>query len=129
MKTHPIKMKKFIGNNLDFWGFIASFACAVHCAAIPLLLLFGSMGSFAWVATHEVELGFILISLAMAYWSLWVSFKNHHGKNRAIRTALVGFSFLLVSRLVGHDVGDMLVVIGGLIIAYAHYINWRLLQP
>jgi len=41
---------------------------------------------------------------------------------------LVGFTFLLVSRLVPHHIGDILVVIGGLIVAYAHYINWRLLQ-
>jgi len=56
-------MSKFINNNLDFWGFLASFLCALHCAAIPLILIFGSLGSFSWLANHTVELGFITLSI------------------------------------------------------------------
>jgi len=41
---------------------------------------------------------------------------------------LIGFIFLLGSRLVPHSIGEILVVIGGLIVAYAHYVNWQLLQ-
>jgi len=52
-------MSRFINNNIDFWGFLASSLCALHCAAIPLILLFGSLGSFSWLANHNVELGFI----------------------------------------------------------------------
>lgn len=121
-------MRQFFKNNIDFWGFLASFLCAVHCAAVPLILLFGSMGSFAWFASHEVELVFITISVVLAYWSLWTSYRKHHKKRKAVNIVLVGFGFLLVSRIVPHHIGDILVVIGGLIVAYAHYINWRLLE-
>ncbi|MFK7983390.1 MAG: MerC domain-containing protein [Saprospiraceae bacterium] len=121
-------MSKFINNNIDFWGFLASFLCALHCAAIPLILLFGSLGSFAWLANHTVELGFITVSIILAYWSLWSSYKKHHKQKKAVNIVLIGFGFLIVSRLVPHDIGDVLVVIGGLIVAYAHYVNWQLLQ-
>lgn len=121
-------MSRFIKNNIDFWGFLASFLCAVHCAAVPLILLFGSLGSFSWIANHEVELGFILISIGLAYWSLWTSYRKHHKKKKAVKIVLIGFTFLFISRLVPHNVGDVLVVIGGLIVAYAHYVNWRLLE-
>lgn len=121
-------MSKFIDNNLDFWGFLASFLCALHCAAVPLILLFGSLGSFAWLANHTVELGFITLSIILAYWSLWSSYKRHHKQKKAVNIVLVGFGFLIVSRLVPHNIGDVLVVIGGLIVAYAHYVNWQLLQ-
>lgn len=121
-------MSRFINNNIDFWGFLASFLCALHCAAVPLILLFGSLGSFAWLANHEVEMGFIAVSIILAYWSLWTSFKKHHKKRKAVNIVMVGFVFLIVSRFVPHHIGDILVVIGGLIVAYAHYVNWRLLQ-
>ncbi len=121
-------MIKFINNNIDFWGFLASFLCALHCAAVPLILLFGSLGSFAWLANHTVELVFISISIILAYWSLWTSYAKHHKKRKAVNIVLFGFAFLFISRLVPHHIGDILVVIGGLIVAYAHYVNWRLLQ-
>lgn len=121
-------MSKFINNNIDFWGFLASFLCALHCAAVPLILLFGSLGSFAWLANHTVELGFISVSILLAYWSLWASYKKHHKQRKAVNIVLIGFAFLLISRLVPHHIGDILVVIGGLIVACAHYVNWRLLQ-
>lgn len=121
-------MSTFFRNNLDFWGFLASFLCALHCAAIPLILLFGSLGSFAWLANHEVELVFIVVSITLAYWSLWTSYRNHHKQNKAIKIVFVGFIFLAISRLLPHHIGDVLVVIGGLIVAYAHYVNWQLLQ-
>lgn len=121
-------MKQFFKNNIDFWGFLASFICALHCAAVPLILLFGSLGSFSWFASHEVELVFITISVVLAYWSLWTSFKKHHKNRKAVNIVLFGFTFLLVSRFVPHHIGDILVVIGGLIVAYSHYVNWRLLE-
>ncbi len=121
-------MSRFINNNIDFWGFLASFLCALHCAAIPLILLFGSLGSFSWLANHNVELGFITLSIILAYWSLWTSFKKQHKKRKAVNIVLVGFVFLAISRLVPHNIGEILVVIGGLTVAYAHFVNWRLLQ-
>lgn len=126
--SHPSSMKNFFGNNLDFIGFFASTLCAIHCAAVPLILMFGSLGSYAWLANHEIELGFIAVSLVLAYWSLWTSYKKHHKNKKALKIVLIGFAFLIISRLVPHLIGDILVVFGGTIVAYAHYLNWRLLQ-
>ncbi len=123
------KMKStFIGNNLDFYGFFASSLCALHCAAVPLLIMFGALGSLAWLANYWIELSFIIISMVLAYWSLSISYKRHHRNRRAIKIMIAGFGLLIISRLVPHLIGDFLVVIGGLIIAYAHLVNWRLLQ-
>lgn len=119
---------KFISNHVDFWGFIASTVCALHCALVPILLLFGTLGSFAWLASHEVELGFIFFSIILAYWSLWTSFKKYHRDNKPLKIVLVGFFFLLISHLLPHSFGGFLVVFGGLLVAYAHYVNWQMLN-
>ena len=118
----------FIGNNLDFYGFFASSLCAIHCAAVPILMMFGALGSLSWLDNYWIELGFILVSMILAYWSLSISYKKHHQNWRAIKIVVIGFILLIISRFVPHHLGDLMVVIGGLIIAYAHLVNWRLLQ-
>lgn len=120
--------RNFFGNHLDFIGFMASTICAIHCAAVPLILMFSSLGSYAWLANHSIEFGFIGISLVLAYWSLWASYKKHHQNKKALRIVVAGFVILLGSRFLPHSLGDAFIVVGGIFVAYAHYVNWRLLQ-
>lgn len=121
---------RFFSSHLDFIGFGASFLCAIHCALLPLVMTIGLMGGLSWLANPIIENGFIILSLGLAAASLYPSFKKKHHRLKAIKIAGVGFGLLFLSRLVGH--GEVLevvtVVVGGLLIAYAHYINWKLLK-
>ena len=121
---------RFLSSHLDFLGFSASFLCAIHCAILPFVMTVGLMGGLSWLANPIVENGFIVMSLGLAATSLYPSFKKKHHRLRALKVAGIGFGLLFFSRWVGH--GNLLevvtVVLGGLLIAYAHYINWKLLK-
>lgn len=121
---------RFFSSHLDFIGFGASFLCAIHCALLPFVMTIGLMGGLSWLTNPIIEIGFIVLSLGLAAISLYPSFKKKHHRSQALKIAGVGFGLLFLSRLVGH--GNVLeiitVVVGGLLIAYAHYINWKLLK-
>lgn len=123
-------MKQFISTNLDFLGFSASFLCAIHCALLPFVMTIGLMGSLSWLANPIIENGFIILSIILAAMSLYPSFKGKHHNSTALIVAGIGFVLLFLSRMVGHgsSVELITVVIGGLMIAVAHYINWQLLK-
>ncbi len=88
------------------------------------------MGGLSWLANPLIENGFIIMSLGLAVTSLYPSFKNKHQNLKALKIAAIGFGLLFLSRLVAHGaaIEVITVVIGGLLIAYAHYINWKLLK-
>lgn len=120
--------KRFFGLNWDFFGFIASVACALHCATVPLLLTIGALGSLAWLEHPVVEGSFIVLSLMLASWSLIGSYFNHHRNLSALVTVILGFVLIIISRFTEGSAEAILTVIGGLTIALAHYINWKLLK-
>ena len=51
-------MKQFISANLDFFGFLNSFLCAIHCAAFPVLISFGLLESLFWIEHFWLEMTF-----------------------------------------------------------------------
>lgn len=121
-------IKKFIGYHLDFLGFSASTLCAVHCALVPVLIGFGALGSFSWLADHSIDYTIIAASLLIAFWALHTGYKKYHGNLKAIRIAFWGFLLLIGSFFLPHKYEFFLTVPGGLLVAYAHYLNFKLLQ-
>lgn len=121
---------RFFGWHIDFLGFSASFACAVHCMAWPVLLSLGFLGGAEWLENEAVERFLIIGSILIASYSIGKSyFKEHHKLHPSI-WLVVGIGFLL-SSLFLHDHGAthyLLTGIGGFSIAYAHYVNWRYLS-
>jgi hypothetical protein len=55
------------------------------------------------------------------------SLPNHNNK-RPLIIAAIGFAIILGVHLLEHVVGHFVAAIGGALIAYAHYVNWRLMQ-
>ena len=119
---------KFFGFNWDFFGFVASLACALHCATVPLILTIGALGGLAWLEHPLVEGSFILLSLVLASWSLLGSYIHQHRNLSALVTVLLGFVLIIASRFAAGSAEVLLTVLGGLTIALAHYINWRTLK-
>jgi len=122
--------KHFVGYNTDFFGFFASFLCAIHCSLLPFVMTIGMLGGLSWLAEPWVEVTFIILSVILASMSLYPSYKKEHHNDKALKIAGIGFALLFISRLVGHgsSIEVVTIVIGGLLIAFAHVVNWRLLK-
>ncbi|MGH1434579.1 MAG: MerC domain-containing protein [Lewinella sp.] len=118
---------RLIRSYLDIMGFSASFLCAIHCLLMPLILSFGLVGGLSWLESPLVEWTFILSTLILASWSLLGSLPHHHNK-RPLIIAAIGFIIILGVHFLEHVVGHFVSAIGGVLIAYAHYVNWRLLH-
>jgi hypothetical protein len=116
---------RFFSWNLDFLGFSASFLCAIHCLAIPVLLAFGLFGGAAWLENPLMEWGLIITAVIIGSLAIGKGyFKQHHKLNPVI-WASVGFTILVVSRFLGHELEHFATAVGGFSIAFAHYENWK----
>jgi hypothetical protein len=134
-----IMRRKFFSLNLDFLGFSASMLCALHCAALPLLLTAGAFSGFAWLENEIVEWFFIGSAIIFASWSLVTSFWQTHRNPIPLLLVVLGF-FLIIWNHFGGGHGHththahfewgtaLLSVAGGIAIAIAHYLNWRLIS-
>ena len=119
---------RIIRSYLDLLGFSASFLCAVHCLLMPLVLSFGLVGGMSWLESAWVEWSFIFSTLVLASWSLFGSFPKHRNY-KPLTLAGMGFVLIVVLHHMFEDsIGHYLSAIGGVLVAYAHYVNWRLLR-
>lgn len=117
----------FVGKlNLDFLGMSASLLCAVHCSVLPLLLTVGLVGGFSWLEHPAVEVTFIICSLMLAWLSLLPGWRRGHGRIEPILIMLVGFGLIVLAHVLHEQYEGLLMTLGGLAIAIAHFLNWRL---
>lgn len=117
---------RFFGWHLDFIGFSASFACAVHCMALPLLLSFGFLGGAEWLENEALEFLLIMSSIIIASYSILKSYLKEHRNFYPVIWLIVGVAFLLISLSIHHGTEHyILTAIGGFSIAFAHFANWK----
>jgi len=118
---------KFIKITPDKVGASLSFACAIHCAATPLLITFLPMWGLGFLASHEVEWILIGLSIVIAFYVLYKDFKKKHKKYLPSILAAGGFLMIFTGH-VFHDLEIIFAVSGGLIITFAYLVNWRMIQ-
>lgn len=117
-------MKQFISAHLDFFGFLNSFLCAIHCAAFPILISMGLLKGLFWIEHFWLEMTFLGLSILFASLSLIKSFKTHR-RIEPLLMVVLGLICLLFGLNMGHGVfQSTLMVTGGLIIASAHVVNY-----
>jgi len=131
----PIKTKlacmkpHFLSSNWDFWGFMASMLCAIHCTALPLILTVSSLGVLSFLDNIWVEIIMISIALVVATTSLLNGFRRHHHRNRAMMLAFLGFVLMgLGMAWEGIWWEAALSGLGGVLVAISHFVNWRLIH-
>ena len=118
-------MLQKLQSRLELTGSFVAIACAIHCISIPIILSLGSIGAFHWFEHTAVELGFLFVTLSIASWSLFNSFRK--GIVNGIPIVLFAFGFIaLITSITLH--WHILSAIGGTLIATAHYFNWRQLN-
>lgn len=113
----------------DRFGALASFLCAIHCAALPFVLALLPLVGLSFLADHRFERGFVLFACSLALLTLFNGYRRHR-RPLALLLALPGLSLLLLGVTVAEQypitVHSVLVTIGGVLLASAHFVNLRL---
>ena len=121
--------KKSISSHLDLLGIVASMTCALHCAAVPILLTMGTLGGMSWISNPEIEQFFLVVSALIA---AVVMINGYFKDNIGIYTLiafLVGFTLLVVGSFLHHDhvheggYDFVITAVGGISVALAHFFN------
>jgi hypothetical protein len=112
-------------STLDKTGAFASFICAIHCLAMPLILTILPLTSIAWLADENVERIFIGISAVLALSSICYGYFKHR---RGTVLFLLGCGLLTI--VIAHHyhdskVGSYLMAVGGLQMCCSHYLNLK----
>jgi len=113
----------------DRFGATASFLCALHCAALPLLMAVLPALGLGFLANHEFERAFIAFASVLALASLAIGFRRHR-RVRAFWFLVPGVMLLLLGIVIDIDgqplTHAVLVSLGGTLVALSHLTNLRL---
>lgn len=114
---------------LDFLGFSASMLCVIHCVAFPFLLSLAPVAGFQILSDPAIEYAVIIFGLIIAGLSILHGY-GHHRKKAAFYTVATGFILIILGHLLhSHEAQEIyLTVIGAIIVAAAHFINWQQVQ-
>lgn len=113
----------------DKAGMTASLACAVHCAAMPLVITLLPLVGLGFLATAWAEWLLVGISALLGVGSLCLGYREHRN-SRALAILSVGLALIVLGRIIeerAHTLwGVPLLVFGGCVMAAAHWVNRRL---
>jgi len=117
---------QFIGFHLDFVGFSTSLLCAVHCAALPLLLSLAPLTGLQLLDHPAIESAIILLSFLIASLAMAQGYLKYHQKILPLWLVVGGFILIACGHFLHSAWGEpLLSSIGGLTIAVGHLINWK----
>lgn len=108
---------------LDHTGIAASLACAVHCAALPLVTTLIPLVGLTFLANPLVEIFMLTLSLCIGMLALLSAYRLHQQK---LPLFILLSGFLCVG--LGHYLTYaevFLIPTGGLLIAAAHLFNLK----
>jgi hypothetical protein len=120
-------MKRAKSNSkLDNVGMTASVLCAVHCAVVPLLLTSLPLFGLGFLANPWLEWSMIIFALFIGFYAIGSSYFNIHRKLLPMCLLIIGFLIIIVGHLFITSWREAIIVpIGGLLIATAHFFNFR----
>lgn len=114
----------------DVVGFSASAICAIHCLIVPCLLLFSSFSGVELLHHHGLETVILFFSMAIGSISLIPSLIKHHRKTLPLVLLAAGLSFIAIGRFdVPLIFETLFTTLGAVVVASAHYVNWKLCRP
>lgn len=112
---------------LDIVGFASSLICAVHCAAIPLLLSFSSLSALHFLGNPWIEWSFIGLGVVFAGTSIIPGYRKLHLNPRPLIIVGLGFTFIILGRLDLTEWWEVLnTVAGAILVSFSHLVNWKL---
>ncbi len=111
----------------DRIGAVVGFACAVHCALVPVLLALAPAMGVGFLDNEAFEAGLLAVAGLVATVAIIHAVRRQHPRS-IIAGLLAGFGLLLAGLLVEHDaplLGTVLSVLGGVVLAISHLRNSR----
>jgi hypothetical protein len=113
-------------SRLDNAGMTASVLCAIHCAIVPILITVLPLAGLGFLANPLVEWSMIVFALVIGTYAIGFSFVRTHRKPLPAVLLIAGFLVIIAGHLFARGWHEALVVpIGGLLIATAHFFNYR----
>jgi hypothetical protein len=120
MKNHKLNSR------LDRIGMTASTLCAIHCAAVPLLITSLPLLGLGFLANPWVEWSMIILALIIGTSSIGMSYFRVHHNLLPIGMLLTGFLIIILGHAFITGWREAVVVpAGGLLIAFAHFVNYK----
>ena len=119
-------MKKYFDQELvDNTGACLSFACALHCMAMPLLVTILPLLGLGFLASERAELiiiGAVALALGSIVWGV-----RHHRSWRAFLILVVAVAFIATARTATEGIFEVVLhSTGGILLAAAHLLNRHL---
>lgn len=106
-------------------GLFLSFACAIHCLAMPFIVFFAPylLGSIAF--SSKVEWILVLLSFGLAAFVLILDFQKHR-RLKPLYFLGIAFGFKLIEVSMDSKSYDWIFgVLLGLSVAYAYWVNYQ----
>ncbi len=120
-------MKILTHSQIERLGIGAALACAIHCAALPLIITSLPLIGLEFLANIWVEITMICISAFLGCYSLVRSYPKHH-RLMPIVLLVIGFALIAIGHFWLHELESFLIPIGGVVLALAHLTNWRFMK-
>lgn len=113
-------------SKLDNVGMTASVLCAVHCATVPVLISVLPLVGLGFLANPLLEWSMIIFALFIGVYAIGLSYSQTHHKPLPVFLLIGGFVIIIIGHLFVSGWHEALVVpVGGLMIAMAHFFNFR----
>jgi len=113
-------------SRLDHAGMTASILCAVHCAIVPLLITLLPLAGLGFLANPLVEWSMIIFALFVGCFAIGSSYFRIHHQLLPVLVLIAGFLVIIAGHIWVRGWREAIIVpIGGLLIATAHFINYR----
>jgi hypothetical protein len=111
---------------LDRVGATASLLCAIHCAALPLVVTLLPLVGLQFLAEEWVEWLLVGAAAAVGITSLCFGYREHRSR-RALGVLGVGLTLIFLGRILEKQDwpawGVPILVLGGVTVAGAHVFN------
>ncbi len=104
----------------------ASVLCAIHCAIVPILITSLPLLGLGFLANPLLEWGMITLALFIGFYAIGLSYFRTHHKPLPIILLTTGFLVILAGHLLITGWHEAIIVpVGGLLIAAAHFFNFK----
>jgi len=111
---------------LDRIGITATSLCALHCILLPVLLPALPLLGLSFLADHEWEHVFLLITALLGTVALFSGFKKYHRKIYPFYLLFLGITIYWIKHDFSENIQPYFIVIGASLIVAAHLINLKL---
>ena len=110
--------------NWDALGVATSVICAIHCAALPLVLTSLPLFGINIIHNNFFEAGMIALAFAIGSLALYHGYKRHHHRVLPLLIFSIGFIFLVLKEiLISSEI--LLLIPAVAFILTAHFFNYR----